>query len=46
MANVKMPMGDWETVIAVMEMARDNGIVAYIDGIIKDIDSQIARQES
>lgn len=46
MATVKMPMGDWDTVIAVMTMAREHGIVAYIDGIITEIDSQIARQES
>ena len=45
MPKVKMPMGDWETVIAVMEMARDRGIVAYVDTIINDIDRQVSSQE-
>jgi hypothetical protein len=42
---VKMPRADWETIIMVMTMARDSGLVAYIDPIINDIDNQIAEQE-
>jgi len=45
MNTVKMTRGDWETVIMVMTMARDNEIVSYIDNIIDDIDNQIAGQE-
>jgi hypothetical protein len=40
-----MPRADWETIIAVMMLARNQGIVAYIEPIIDDIDSQIAGQE-
>jgi hypothetical protein len=42
---VKMPRADWETIIFVMTMARDTGLVAYIDNIINEIDNQIAEQE-
>jgi hypothetical protein len=42
---VKMPRADWETIILVMTMARDSGLVAYIDPIINEIDNQIAEQE-
>jgi hypothetical protein len=45
MNTVKMPRGDWNTVIMVMTMARDHEIVSYIDNIIDDIDNQIAKQE-
>jgi hypothetical protein len=45
MNTVKMPRGDWDTVIMVLTMARDHGIVAYIDNIIDDIDNQVAEQE-
>lgn len=45
MPKVKMPRGDWETVVMVLTMARDHGIVAYIENIIDDIDKQIAQQE-
>jgi hypothetical protein len=45
MNTVKMPRADWETIIAVMMLVRDRGIVAYIDPIINDIDSQIKGQE-
>jgi hypothetical protein len=42
---VKMPRADWDTVIAVLTLAQELRAVGYIDGIIKDIDDQIARQE-
>ena len=42
---VKMPRADWETIIFVMTMAKEAGIVAYIDNIINEIDNQIAEQE-
>ena len=42
---VKMPRADWETIILIMTMARDSGLVAYIDPIINEIDNQIAEQE-
>ncbi len=45
MNTVQMPRADWDTVIAVLEMARDARLVAYIDGLINDIDQQIAGQE-
>jgi hypothetical protein len=45
MPKVKMSRGDWDTVVMVMTIARDRGIVAYIDHIIDDIDNQIAEQE-
>jgi hypothetical protein len=45
MANVRMPQADWDTVVMVLTMARDSGMVAHIDGIIDDIDGQVARQE-
>jgi hypothetical protein len=40
-----MPRADWDTVIMVLTMARDEELVAYIDNIIDDIDNQIADQE-
>ena len=45
MNTVTMPRADWETVIAVMTLARDFEAVGYIDGIIDDIDNQIEGQE-
>lgn len=45
MPKITMPAGDWETVIMVLTMARDQGLVAYIDNIINDIDQQLAKQE-
>jgi hypothetical protein len=45
MPKVNMPRADWDTVIMVMTMARDNELVAYIDNIIDDIDNQIGKQE-
>lgn len=45
MPTVKMPRGDWDTVIMVLTMARDHEIVAYIDNIIDDIDQQVYAQE-
>jgi hypothetical protein len=45
MPKVNMPRADWDTVVMVLTMAQDHGIVAYIDNIIKDIDSQVAEQE-
>lgn len=45
MNTVKMPRADWETIIAVMTLARDLQAVGYIDGIIDEIDKQIAEQE-
>ena len=45
MPTVKMPRGDWDTVIMVLTMARDHEIVAYIDNIIDDIDNQVYAQE-
>ena len=45
MNTVKMPRADWETIILIMTMARDTGLVAYIDPIINDIENQIAEQE-
>jgi hypothetical protein len=43
--TVKMPRADWDTVIAVLTLAQELRAVGYIDGIIKDIDNQIAEQE-
>jgi len=43
--TVEMPRADWDTVIAVLTLAQDLQAVGYIDGIINDIDSQIAGQE-
>jgi hypothetical protein len=42
---VKMPRADWDTVIAVLTLAQELRAVGYIDGIINDIDNQIAGQE-
>jgi len=45
MPKVKMSRGDWDTVLMVLTVARDQGLVAYIDSIIDDIDEQVAGQE-
>jgi hypothetical protein len=45
MPKVKMTRGEWDTVVMVLTMARDQEIVAYIDDIIDQIDNQVAEQE-
>ena len=45
MVKVEMPRADWDVVIFTMCLARDAGLVAYIDGIIDDIDDQVSEQE-
>jgi hypothetical protein len=45
MPKITMPAADWDTVVMVLAMARDQRLVAYIDNIINDIDQQLAKQE-
>ena len=45
MPKVELTRGDWETVIAVIEAARDSNIVNYIDWLITDIQDQVYTQE-
>jgi hypothetical protein len=45
MVKVSMPRADWDVVVAVLTLARDLEAVGYIDGIIDDIDNQVAEQE-
>ena len=45
MPKITMPAGDWHLVVTVLAMAAEIGLVAYVDNIINEIDSQLARQE-
>ena len=45
MPKVELTRGDWETVVLIMEVARDQGIVNYIDWLITDIKDQVYAQE-
>jgi len=45
MPKITMPAGDWHTVVIALTVARDSGLIAYVDNIINDIDKQLARQE-
>lgn len=45
MPKITMPAGDWHTVITVLAMAQEIGLVAYTDNIINEIDNQLSQQE-
>jgi hypothetical protein len=45
MPKITMPAGDWHTVVIALTVARDSGLIAYVDNIINDIDKQLAQQE-
>jgi len=40
-----MPSANWAIVTTVLAMAQEYGLVAYLDGILADIDNQLAEQE-
>ena len=46
MIKVSMPRADWETVIYIMSEVQKNGIFAYIDNIIDNINHALDTQEN
>jgi len=45
MPKVKLPRGEWESILVTLELAQQHNIVAYLDPLIKEIEDQVYAQE-